>query len=253
VDLFDLVKSCIRRWYIVIPLLIVAAWYSHHVYASVKPVYYSSAVIGVTPPNSRIDQAAAPGDAVPRNGLLDVGGASLITNMATLALGDSGIRTQVVASGGAADYTVKMFPVPATMPELPMIMVEATEPDPLTASKTVESVVGQAGSTLRALQQQAGVPDDQMVTPFVVSPQSGPWPGMPSRTRSTIAVFVALAGAAVLAGLLTDVLLSRWSARRRRNRPAVVNTDNDRVETAEESTDARLKNNHAVEEVTVNR
>ena len=142
----------------VLPLLLIAAWYSHHVYTSVKPVYYSQAVIGVSPPDKRIDQAA-PGEGVPRNGLLDLGGASLITNMATLGLGDSSVRGQVAAAGGKPDYTVRMFPVPGTMPELPMIMIEATEPDAVSASKTVELVVAQAGSALRTLQQQANVPN----------------------------------------------------------------------------------------------
>jgi hypothetical protein len=251
-DLFDLVKSCIRRWYVVIPLLIVAAWYSHHVYKSVQPVYYSNAVIGVTPPNMRIDQAAA-GESVPRNGLLDVGGASLIANMATLSLGDSSIRSQVAATGGASDYTVKMFPVPATMAELPMIMIEVTEPDPVIAANTVELTVAQAGPTLRTLQQQAGVPDDQMVTPFVVSPPSKPSPGMPSRTRSTVAVFVAGAGLALLAGLLVDVLLSRWSARRRRTRTPAVPTDIENVATADATTNGRAQNNHTVGEVSVDK
>jgi hypothetical protein len=226
-DLFDLVKSCVRRWYVVLPLLLLAAYFSHHIYTSVKPVYYSSAVIGVAPPNTRVDQAAAPGEGVPRNGLLDLGGASLITNMATLGLGDSSVRGQVAAAGGRPDYTVRMFPVPGTMPELPMIMIEATEPDPLAASKTVELVVAQADSTLRTLQQQANVAGNQMVTPFVVSPQSEPAPGMPSRTRSTIAVFVAGAGISILVTLLADVLLTRRTTSRRERRQTVAQVATD--------------------------
>ena len=53
-DLFDVVRSCIRRWYVVLPLLLIVAWYSHQIYASAKPVYYSSAVIGVAPPNTQV-------------------------------------------------------------------------------------------------------------------------------------------------------------------------------------------------------
>ena len=227
-DLFDVVKSCFRRWYVVLPLLIIATWFSHHIYKSVQPVYYSQAVIGVSPPVTRVDQAA-PGEGVPRNGLLDLGGASLITNMATLGLGDSSVRSQVAgswAAGGRPDYTVRMFPVPGTMPQLPLIMIEATEPDPVAAAKTVELVIAQADPVLRTLQQQAQVPNSQMVTPFVVSPPSKPVAGMPSRTRSTVAVFVALAGLAILAGLAADLLLNGWKERRRtRQQTAVQATD----------------------------
>lgn len=249
-DLFDVVRSCIRRWYIVLPLLLIAAWFGHHVYASVKPVYYSNAVVGIAPPNSQV-VVADPGVAVARNGLLDAGGASLITNMATLGLSDSAVRAQVVAAGGKADYTARMFPVPGGMPELPLIMVEATEADPIATSKTVESVVAQADSTLRTLQQQAMVPEDQMVRALVVSPPSVPLPGMPSRTRSTISVFVALAGLAILAGLMADLLLTRWAERRRKpQRTADRSTDG--AGAADGTSNSRPQDDHSdVGEVTV--
>lgn len=250
-DLFDVVRSCIRRWYVVLPLLLIAAWFGRHTYMSAKPVYYCQAVIGIAPPNTRVDQAAAPGAGVPRNGLLDAGGASLIANMATLGLSDSSVRGQVAVAGGSEDYTARMFPVPATMPEIPLIMIEATEPDPLSASKTVELVVVQADSTLRTLQQQATVPDDQMVKPFVVSPPSVPAPGMPSRTRSTIAVFVALAGLTILVGVMADVLLTRWAERRRkRQQTAVKSTDG--ADTADGTSNSLPQDEHsAVGAVTV--
>jgi hypothetical protein len=215
VDLFDVVWSCIRRWYVVLPLLLGVAWYSHDVYTSVKPVYYSNAVIGVSPPSSRIDQSE-PGQPVPRNGLLDVGGAPLIANMASIGLRDSSVVAQVVADGGQPDYIARMFPVPATSPELPLIMIEATEADPVSASKTISLVVDQAGATLRTLQQQANVPDSQMVTPFIVSPPSPPAEGVPSRIRSTLAIAIGGAGLAILAAVIFDVLLLRWTSRRQR-------------------------------------
>ncbi len=46
-DLFDVVRSCLRRWYILIPLLAVTGVYCHQVYTSVLPVYYSQTVIGL--------------------------------------------------------------------------------------------------------------------------------------------------------------------------------------------------------------
>jgi hypothetical protein len=216
-DLFDVVRSCIRRWYVVLPLLLVAAWFSHDIYTSTKPVYYSNAVVGMAPPSTRLDQSVA-GEPVRRNGLLDVGGAPLIANMTAMGLRDPSVVTQVVAAGGQPDYTSKMFPVPATSPQLPLIMIEATQPDPISASKTVALVVEQTGSALQTLQQQASVPPDQMVTPLVVSPPSPPAEVMPSRIRSTLAIAIAGAGLSILAGVVVDVLLMRWKKRRRARR-----------------------------------
>jgi hypothetical protein len=95
-------------------------------------------------------------------------------------------------------------------------MIEETAADPADVSKTLGLVLEQAKVTLRTLQQQANVPEDQMVTPFVVSPPTPPAAAMPSRTRSTIAVFVAGAGLAVLVTVLADALLTRLNAKRRK-------------------------------------
>jgi hypothetical protein len=244
VDLFDVVRSCIRRWYIVLPLLLFVAWCSHHVYKSVKPVYYSNALIGVSLPNSQVT-IPAQGVAVPRNGLVDAGGSTtMIANMVALNLRGPAVAAQVVSAGGQANYTSKMFPVPATMPELPMVMIEATEPDPAAASKTVELVVAQAAPTLRTLQQQASVPEDQMVTSFVVSPPSLPAAGTPSRTKSTIAVFVAGAGLAILVGVVADVVLMRWKPRRQKRQEKRVQTA-DGADTADGARNVDLRSKHA--------
>jgi hypothetical protein len=135
--------------------------------------------------------------------------------MAAVGLRDPSVVDQVAAAGGLPDYNAKMFPVPSTMPQLPLIMVEVTNADPAAVTKTLELVIQQAGETVRSLQKQAKVPDDQMVAPFVVSPPSTPAAGMPARTRSTIAIFVAGAGLSVLLTVVFDVFMTRFKARRR--------------------------------------
>jgi hypothetical protein len=208
VDLFDVVRSCARRWYVFLPLLAIATWFSYSTYSSVQPVYYSNAVVGLAAQSARIDNPPQ-GIPIPRNGLLDVGGAPLIANMTALGLREPAVVDRVVAAGGLPDYDAKMFPGPATMPQLPLIMIEATDADQAAVSMTIELVVAQAETTMRALQEQAQVPNEQMVVPFVVSPPSTPAAGMPSRTRSTVAIFVAGLGLSVVVTVLVDVLLSR--------------------------------------------
>ncbi len=207
-DLFDVVRSCARRWYVFLPLLAIVTWISYSVYSSVQPVYYSNAVVGVAGPSTRVDNPPQ-GVPIARNGLLDVGGAALIANMTALGLRDPAVVDRVVAAGGLPDYDARMFPSPANMQQLPLIMIEATNADQAAVSMTIELVVAQAEVTLRTLQQQAKVPGDQMVVPFVVSPPSAPAAGMPARTRSTIAIFVAGLGLSVVVTVLVDVLLGR--------------------------------------------
>jgi len=214
-DLFDVARSCARRWYIFIPLLLIVAAVTHNVYTSVKPVYHSQAVVGLTPPNTKVVNAAQ-GEALPRNGLLEVGGATFIANMTAVALSESSVADQVVNEGGLPDYTAKMFPVPASMGQLPLVMVEATDADPDKVTKTLELVVAQSEIILRNLQEHAQVPESQMVTPFIVAPPTAPEPGMPSRTRSTAAIFLAGVGLTVLFTVVLDILLTQFVARRRR-------------------------------------
>jgi hypothetical protein len=214
-DLFDVARSCARRWYLFLPLLLIVGWSSYNMYSSVKPVYYANAIIGLTPPSTKMYNPPQ-GVALPRNGLLDIGGADLIANMAAVGLREPSAVDNVVAGGGVPDYVSRVFPVTGNMPPLPLVMIEATNPDPAAVTRTLELVVAQAGVTLRDLQQQAQVPEDQMVTPFVVSPPSAPAAGMPTRTRSTIAIFVAGAALSVLLTVGVDALLTRLKARRRR-------------------------------------
>jgi hypothetical protein len=215
VDLFDVARACARRWWVFLPLLLIVGWFSYDAYSSVKPVYYANAVIGIAPPSTKIYNAPQ-GVSLPRNGLLDIGGADLIANMAAVGLREPSAVDRVVEGGGIPDYVSRMFPVSGNMSPLPLVMIESTNADAAAVTRTLELVIAQSQETLRSLQEQAQVPRDQMVAPFVVSPPSVPAAGMPARTRSTIAIFVAGAALSVLLTVVADALLSRLKTRRRR-------------------------------------
>lgn len=212
-DLFDVIRACFRRWYVLLPLLLITVWYSHQVYTEVRPVYYSQAVIGLSPPSFRVDQAVA-GQPVPRNGLLDIGGAPLLANMTALGLKQPAVVDRVVAAGGNPDFSARLFPVPETAPPIPLVMIEQTAPDPASTIRTLELVTAEMNTTLESIQKQARVPENMMVESFVVSPPSTPMAAMPSRTRSTITVFVAGLGVSVVMTVLSDILLLRRKKRR---------------------------------------
>ena len=58
--------------------------------------------------------------------------------------------------------------------QLPLITIDVTAGKPAAVTKTLEVVLAQTQVTLRSLQQQAQVPEDQMMTPFLVSPPECP-------------------------------------------------------------------------------
>lgn len=216
-DLFDVARSCIRRWYVFLPLLAIVAGYSHSIYNSAKPVYYSQAVIGLAPPSDKIYDYE-PGVPQARNGLLDIGGAQLVANLTAMGLKQPAVVDRVVAAGGLSSYESHMFPVPGNMQQMPLIMLEITDPNQGEVSKTLELVIGQAEVTLRTLQREAQVPDGEMVSPFVVAPPTAPAAAMPSRMRSTIATFAAGAGLSILLTVLFDIFMNRRKARAEQRR-----------------------------------
>ena len=98
-------------------------------------------------------------------------------------------------------------------------ITKATNGDPDKVSKTLGLVLVKANVVLQSLQEHAQVPADQMVTPFEVAPPSTPSPGMPSRTRSTAAIFLAGVGLSILLTVVLDVLLARFRVRRPTDSP----------------------------------
>jgi hypothetical protein len=237
VDLFDVVRSCIRRWYVVIPLLAVTAWISYSQYTSVKPVYYANAVVSAAPSNVQVP-FSADGNPVARNGLLDVGGAELIMNLVVLGFDDPAVKAQVVAAGGMGNFSVRMFPgspsAGTNQTQLPLIMIEATESDPASAVKTVELAAAQADSVLTGVQQQAGVPDFQMVKAIQASrPQAVE--GTPSRNKTLLVTLMIGIGLAILAGVGLDALVNRLQKWRRERRLTQSMSDTSSDATAKHS------------------
>lgn len=228
----DVLRACIRRWYVLLPILAITAWHAYGFYTSVKPVYYASAVVGVTGSNVQQVPYNRDGQGIPQNGLLAIGGADLIMNMAVLGFDDPAVRSRVVEGGGKGNFTVRMFPAPpsaAVQAALPLIMIEATEPDAASAIKTVDLAANQADAVLVQIQQQAGVLDSEMVRAIKASSPRAV-EGMPSRNRSALLMIGLGTGLAVLAGVVVDVVinnLGRW--RRKRHTSNVATSHSARV------------------------
>jgi hypothetical protein len=213
-------------------MLLVVGWYGYSAYSSVVTVYYANTVIGLAPPNARVEYVDA-GVPLPRNGLLDQGGATLIANMTQIGLQQQSVVDKVEAGGGLPDYYAKMLAVPPGVPQPPLIQVEITSAKREAVSRTLELVIAEAQDTLKSLQEQARVPQDQMVGTLLVSPPSTPTPAVPSRMKSTLTIFIAGGGLAVLVTVLADVLLTNVKSRLQRRRQA-------QSEAAEEPDSAHL-------------
>lgn len=211
-DVRKLLQSCIRRWYVVLPILAVTGWLAQSYYSSLRPAYYSSTILGGAP-----EQAVdfGPGGAS-RNGLLEIGGATLIMNMAVLGYDDPSVKGQVVAQGGMGDFRVRMFPSTTsgsgTQPQLPLIMIEAEGSDRALTSKTVELAAAQADQVLQSIQSQAAVPNSAMVRSVIVS-KPATIGSKPPGTKGVLVIVLAGIGLAILGAFGVDKLTQRFPRR----------------------------------------
>jgi len=243
-EVSDVLRACLRRWYVFIPILAITAWQAYGFYSSVKPVYYASAVVGATSSNEQTSFNPTGGPS-PRNGLMDIGGAQLIMNMVVLGFDDPSVRARVVNGGGKGNFTVRMFPPPpsaAVQTALPLIMIEATEPDPASATRTVELAAQQADPILIGIQQQAGVPQSQMVKAINASSTKAV-AGMPSRNKTVSLMLAFGVGLGVLVAVLLDLTINRsqkWlQARQREKFPVAASDDGADTQGANHSTLSR--------------
>ncbi|MGW0023016.1 hypothetical protein [Rhodococcus sp. NPDC003383] len=210
-DLFDVAKSCARRWYVFLPLMVVTVLVGYRVYAGVEPVYYSTTTLGLANPSVSVVPAD---NEVRSNGLVDAGGAVLLINLLAMSLKDPAVTQQIAEAGGISDYTATVFETGLPGNQLPLVTIEATASDPETSKKTVELVAAQSGPLLERVQRSADVPPDRMLISYTVVPPVDPQPATPSRTRSTVALMLVGTGLSVFVAVLFDVLVVRLKTKR---------------------------------------
>ena len=129
-DLFDVARSCFRRWYVFLPLLLIMAWFSHSVVQLGEARLLLEAVIGLAPPSIRVDTRRPRGPVTAKRAPRHRRGTTDRQHGCSRAATNR--RSWIGWSRPAACPTTSpgCSPSPATMPPLPLIMIEATDADP---------------------------------------------------------------------------------------------------------------------------
>lgn len=223
-DALDVVKVCLRRWWVFIPVVALAAGAGLGIVRSDKPSYqsYASFALVYEQPPGR-----GPQDPDPRldNPLADNGGAllgeAMLAELATSSrqqeLGDP----EAVGAEPGMDSHGTRFAV--TLPSnSSSYYVNSWSDDEDAAEQTVESVLAVLPTLARSIQDRAGAPAVSQYAPFTTtSPQVTELPpGSPVKIMVGVLGVGLLAGAAL--GVLVDFLLLRRSSRRRPAEPAAA-------------------------------
>lgn len=199
-DLFDVLKTCARRWFVFIPLLVVTILIAYSNYSGVKPVYFGNVSVGLTAPSTKIQQSSSTAPVtVNSNGLVDAGGVSYLASLLSMAMNESGTKSTVREQGGTVGYNAKVFTQTTGVP-VPILVISASGTSAVAVQRTLQLAVGQAEPVLQSVQGDAGVPNTSRYRALSPSEVPVPGGGFPSRTRQAVAT--------ILGGLLVSVVLT---------------------------------------------
>lgn len=207
-DAVDILKICIRRWYVMLPILLGAAGVSYQLVQSQETTYTAAASYGLVQP--RLTSGAATGE---RNPLgtddSDLVGAALEAQLNSRAtqqrLGSD--TTRGWGPGEADDdssYSVKI-PMYETTYE-----VRAWGSDQLEVQDVVNRVLEAAPGIADELQTRAGAPAPVRFEPFVLAPTQVD--ALPA--TSALKLVIAVMGVGVLVGAAWSIVADRLLRRR---------------------------------------
>ena len=216
-DALDVLKVCLRRWWVFVPVVALALGAGLGVVRGQQPTYqaYASFALVYEQPASRDPQALDPRVSNP---LAEEGGA-LLGEAILAELGTSARQRQLGAAGAVgaepgADAHGTRYAV--TLPSnSSSYYISSWADDDRSAEQTIEAVLGALPALAKSIQDRAGAPPDSQYQPFTTtSPQVAELP-----PGSSVKILVGVLGIGLLAGaalaVLTDFVLERGVAWRR--------------------------------------
>lgn len=210
VSIRELVAVLRRRWYVIVPAILLSLLAALHLYRSVPVAYQSQSSVAL------LDSSAA--SKLPPsfgNPISNAGGALVVTAdvlIRTLSGADS--ARELHSLGVSDPYTVGF----AANTSGPLLTLTVTGTDREKVLEETNTLTGFAGEQLNALQAAAKVQPAYMVqTAPVVLPQT-PVPQLKSRYQQVLGVLIVGVGAGFVLSFVADALLA--ARRRRRERSA---------------------------------
>jgi hypothetical protein len=215
-DLFTILGATFRRWYVTLPVMLLAGILAYQSYQSVPAVYSSSVSVTVLapvappppPPDPVTGEVVEPYEANPYSGP-NLAAAVLARNLNSAsfedALGLDPERNQTIEADPSRND--------------PIIQVIATAESPQAVVAILEEVTVRAATILDAFQAEAGATDGARYNLAPAVPTDVVEDVTPSRFRTAGAIVVIGFGVAAALSTLLDMILER---RRTAQRPAAT-------------------------------
>ena len=209
-DLLGVMRACLRRWYVFLPIVLLTAWLARDQYQQARPQYTSVASVVIAPSSELVynrGRQTETGLVVtsPFNG---GDGPRVLAGLLARALNTTTIRQQLLPAGGVALTADRNVEEDVTVVNLQVVAADAK-----TAAASLEAVRAGANGVLSEIQLGAGTPEGQLFNAVSGGPVDPPLVAYPDRVRGVVAI--ALAGL-LLAVVLSVVAQSLMAGRRKR-------------------------------------
>ncbi len=200
----DTLRKLWRRWYIVLPGIIVAAALAVGVWYTIPPGYERSATQLLIPGAASMPDGANP--------YLFLGGLAPAADVLVRAVGSENVLNEMVAEHPDTKIAITRDTTTAG----PVVLIVVTAPSDAAAKRVLELLVTRTATVLEDLQRTENIASNNRVTvlPITVDTKSV----LQERTRMVGAAGAGIAG--VVLTLLLAGLVDGFSSKRRRRRRA---------------------------------
>ncbi|MBX6722903.1 MAG: hypothetical protein IRY92_06685, partial [Dactylosporangium sp.] len=205
-DFWDITKLLVRRWMIVLPLLVLSGALAVAAMSRVKPDYVATAYVQLVPPVAGEAKPGAP-TVDQRNPWISLG-LQTIGNAGIVSVTDVSVADQLKAAGLSDSYTVTMTQTS------PLITFEIVGSSPEQARQTADQLIDRFNRSVANLQASSGVKTSDAITSHRIDVGTN----IKKSTSKVKRALVAVAGAGLLISMGGTVGIDAW-LRRRPRRP----------------------------------
>ena len=207
VDVLSTLQVCLRRWYVVVPLLAFGIVFAVLKFEQASPVYQLSTKLIVLSGGTVVTSSNASSSALATNPyasqISTAAEAATVSSLSPEALRAVASRGPSAAFGAAAEQSS------------PIIDITASSPERGTLSAALANFVLEAGKQFRELQLRAGSPPQQLLQLQSLSSPGAPAVSYPRRSRTLGTMVLGSLVLAAIAGVALDAALGRRHRPRR--------------------------------------
>ncbi|MBO3743311.1 hypothetical protein [Actinoplanes flavus] len=203
-DLWDLTRLLLRRWYFAVPMLVVTVAVVYLAAQTVSPDYKATGYMQLIPSPSSGKPADPDAKPRPANPWLDLGYAAL-GNAAALTVTNPTALEKLVDEGFSDSITVVLNE------RTPLFEIEVVGDSKEQATGTIQRVIKLLQDDIAAKQKQYGALPEDTISTLVINDGSAPEQDTGTRKR----VLIVAAGLGVLLTTASTIVLDYWLRRRR--------------------------------------